>query len=257
MPLVALAERTERRTGGGSCGRRKSCGRLCGSVEMMTQRPVTGSRRSSDNGRGLSLRSAVVRLLGHRLRAYGLRSTVHESTDFDLGFGYGGTDYSPTMKAPRTIVTDGRPSMTVTATTSNRHGRRADAMTRQPIRRHHRHAVTLGECQRVFRAAVTRGPACLDFDKHQRITVARHDVDFAGACAVAPGKNRVPLSPQFVAGEILAGFSKDAVLRQPHAASACNSRATLQSWPGHIGERGMAPALHRHRGRWEVVPGSW
>jgi len=44
----------------------------------------------------------------------------------------------------------------------------------------------------------------LHFDEHNRRPVPRDDVQFAAACAVAPGKNCVPPAFELAAGEIFA-----------------------------------------------------
>jgi len=58
------------------------------------------------------------------------------------------------------------------------------------------------------RLAEIAGLARLHLDEHERPTIPRHDVQFAAAYTVAAGKNCVPATRQFLAGEILASFAK-------------------------------------------------
>src|SRR5262245_63883308 len=50
--------------------------------------------------------------------------------------------------------------------------------------------------------------ARLDLDEHDRLAIARDDVNFSTPPAVAPGKYCVPPAGQFAAREIFAGFSE-------------------------------------------------
>src|SRR6266850_171390 len=141
--------------------RRKSLGRFCRSVEIITHRPVIGSLRNS----GIEC----------VLENLDLRSTRVEMNRDDV-----------------------EPA-----------GAAGQMMSRHVIHRQLRDPVLLEPCDRLGclakGAAITR----LDLDEDQRRAVARDDIQFTTAAAIAPGKDCVPAALQLPAREIFAGFAED------------------------------------------------
>ena len=101
------------------------------------------------------------------------------------------------------------------ATTSNRHGRFGQPVARQVVDAPSTRSLPLlARRHRLGRGPELRGRPRLDLDEHDRLAVARHDVDFAMPRAVAARKNCVPAALELGDGAIFAGFSELLALRR-------------------------------------------
>ena len=112
----------------------------------------------------------------------------------------------------------------------DRHDVEAAGAVGEPVPRHVverelRHPPALERRHRLGRLAERPALPRLHLDEHQRLAVARDDVQFATAAAVAPGKNCVPAPLELRAGEIFAGFPESRRGLATCVAQPSNTRA--------------------------------
>ena len=81
-------------------------------------------------------------------------------------------------------------------------------MARHVLERQPGHRPALRPRDRVGGFAEVAALAGFHFDEHQRATIARDDVQFAAAPAVAARNNCVPATLELATGEIFAAFSE-------------------------------------------------
>src|SRR4051812_17335079 len=146
---------------------------------MITQRPETGSRRSS----------GIKQSTGHRHNLPTRRSHAVERILKHFDFGTARVEVDRHHIEPAGAVGQTMPAHVV------------DRELRDPpaLERRDRFG------GRPKRMAVAR----LHFDENDRLPVSGDDVDFSTAAAIAPRDNCVPAPFEFGAGEIFAGFSKN------------------------------------------------
>src|SRR3954451_14627597 len=139
---------------------RKSFGRFWRSVEMITQRPETGSRRSS-----------------------GIEGVLKQLEDRRAAGELNRHDVEPAAAV-------------------------AAVMARQVVLRDLDNPLALERSHRVGAAAERVILTRLHLDEHDRLPVARDDVNFATASAVAPGDDCVPAAFQLAARQLFAVFAE-------------------------------------------------
>src|SRR6185295_18651481 len=194
--------------------RRKSFGRFCRSVEIITHRPVTGSFRSSGtlhsrqslerihSGVMRTLRSVPGRPKGlhyNRVKNAGRQSPV-PSPQPSAGGHVEGALKDLDRRFPRVEM--------------DRHdveaaGTAREVMSHHVVEREPCHPPALERSDRFGRVSERTTLPRLHLDEHQRGAIPRDDVQFATAPPVAPRNYCVPAPLQLAAREIFACFPEN------------------------------------------------